>query len=136
MIIGYTAGAFDLFHIGHVNILREAKNRCDKLIVGVSTDELVSHKNIFVPFKERIEIVRSCRYADVVIAQYTLDKFDIWKNLKFNILFVGDDWKNSDSWNKYEQKLKLFSVDTIYLPYTGQTSSTKLRQIINSKIGE
>ena len=137
MIIGYTAGAFDLFHIGHVNILRAARGMCDKLIVGVSTDELVAHKNIFVPFEERIEIVRSCKYADVVVAQHTLDKFEMWKNLKFNKLFVGDDWKGSDSWLKYESQFKFCllhdedPVEIIYLPYTQQTCSTKLRKIID-----
>ena len=100
MVIGYTTGVFDLFHIGHVNVLKNAKAMCDKLIVGVSTDELVQNsknKIPVIPFIERCEIVASCKYVDVVIAQDDRNKIKIQSKLKFDILFVGDDWKSSEA---------------------------------------
>ena len=108
MIIGYTSGVYDLFHIGHLNMLRNAKSMCDKLIVGVTTDELVSYKlkKSVIPFTERIEIVRSLNCVDVAIPQTDIDKVKIWNKLKFNILFVGDDWYNNKNWKKYESQLK------------------------------
>ena len=106
MVLGYTSGVYDLFHIGHLNILKNAKALCDKLIVGVSVDELVSYKNKkpVIPFEERIEIVRSIKYVDVAIPQENIDKFKTWEKIKFNILFVGDDWYKTDSWQKFEKK--------------------------------
>ncbi len=94
MIIGYTTGVYDLFHIGHLRLLRNAKAMCDKLIVGVSTDELVSYKfkKVVIPFSERIEIVQSIRFVDAVIPQENMDKMEAWKKLKFDVMFVGDDW--------------------------------------------
>ena len=108
MIIGYTSGVYDLFHIGHLNLLRNAKSMCDKLIVGVTTDELVRYKfkKSVIPFKERIEIVRSISFVDIAIPQSEIDKFKIWKKLKYNILFVGDDWYDNKKWKNYETKLK------------------------------
>lgn len=132
-IIGFTAGAFDMFHIGHLNILRSAKALCDKLIVGVSTDELIKeykkHKPI-IPFNERIEIVRSIRYTDVVIPQYDLDKVNTYYQLKYNILFVGSDHYSEESWDFYEDILDNLDVKVIYLPYTKDISSTILRRKI------
>jgi len=127
-IIGYTTGVYDLFHIGHLNILKNAKSMCDKLIVGVSTDNLVSykHKRAVIPFSERIEIVRSIKYVDEVIAQESMDKFSAWEKLKFNIMFVGDDWKNTEKWNQYENQFKSVGVKIVYFPYTKGTSSTIL----------
>ena len=115
MIIGYTAGVFDLFHIGHLNLLKNAKGMCDKLIVGVSTDELVLYKNKkpVIPFDERIEIVRNIKYVDGVVAQENMDKLEMCKKLKAEILIVGDDWYNTDKWNNYEeefQKNGIFSI--------------------------
>ena len=94
MVIGYTTGVFDLFHIGHINILKNAKSMCDKLIVGVSTDELVLYKNKrpIIPFNERIEIVGSVKYVDIAVPQTSMDKIDAYNRYKFNIMFVGDDW--------------------------------------------
>ena len=95
MIIGYTAGVFDLFHIGHLNILKKAKEQCDHLIVAVSTDELVreyKHKNPVICFEERMEIVKAIRYADEVVPQVNRDKFAAWEKYHFNKMFVGDDW--------------------------------------------
>lgn len=103
--IGYTTGVFDLFHVGHLNILRRAKENCDRLIVGVTSDELVSykHKSAVIPFEERIEIVRSVKYVDEAIPQTTMDKFEAWDRIGFDVMFVGSDWKDHPRWIKYEQ---------------------------------
>jgi glycerol-3-phosphate cytidylyltransferase len=133
MIIGYTTGVFDLFHIGHLNILRNAKGLCDKLVVGVTTDELLlgyKKKKSVIPFLERCEIVRSIRYVDVVVSQDTMDKLEAWKKLRFNVMFVGDDWYNTDKWKKVEEKLCQVDVKVIYYPYTTGTSSTLINQIL------
>lgn len=132
MIIGYTTGVFDLFHIGHLNMLKNAKAMCDKLIVGVTTDELVSykHKKAVIPFDERIEIVRNIRFVDAVIPQESLDKFDAWKRLKFDIMFVGDDWYNTDKWKNYEEQFEQVGVRIIYFPYYKGTSSTLINETL------
>jgi len=133
MIVGYTTGVFDLFHVGHLNILRASKKLCDILIVGVSTDELVfeyKKKHAIISFEDRIEIVRSIRYVDIAIPQKNIDKVEAFKKLKFNFLMVGDDWYSSDKWNKEEQELKQYNVKVIYLPYTAGISSTELRKNI------
>ena len=131
-IIGYTTGVFDLFHIGHLNLLKNAKGMCDKLIVGVTVDELVSYKNkkATIPFEERIEIVRSIKYVDVAIPQYDMDKFAVCKKLKVDYLFVGDDWYDSEKWKEYEQQLSEIGTKVIYFPYTRSVSSTKIREKI------
>lgn len=132
MIIGYTTGVFDLFHIGHLNLLKNAKGLCDKLIVGVTTDQLVSYKNkkAVIPFEERIEIVRSSKYVDSAIPQDSLDKYEAWKKLKFDILFVGDDWYLSNRWEELEARFKEVNVKVIYFPYTKGTSSTLINEIL------
>ena len=136
--LGYTTGVYDLFHIGHLNLLRKAKFYCEKLIVGVSTDDLVAYKNkkAVIPFEERIEIISSIKYVDDVIKQKNLDKFKVWKDLKFNVMFVGDDWKGSPSWLEYEKKFKSVDVDIVYLPYTKGTSSTLINQILINRRNE
>jgi glycerol-3-phosphate cytidylyltransferase len=128
MVIGYTTGVYDLFHIGHLNLLRNAKGICDKLIVGVTTDELVSYKNkkSVIPHNERMEIVRSIRYVDSVIPQRTMDKFKIWEKLKFDVMFVGDDWYASPKWKEIDAQFKEVGVRIVYFPYTEGTSSTIL----------
>ena len=130
--VGYTTGVFDLFHIGHLNLLKSAKDRCEKLIVGVTVDSLVRYKfkNSVIPFIERIEIVRSIKYVDEVIPQDTMDKLAMHEKLKFNVIFVGDDWKGTDKWERYEQEFKELGVDTIYFPYTKTTSSS----LINNEL--
>jgi glycerol-3-phosphate cytidylyltransferase len=128
--IGYTTGVFDLFHIGHLNILKRAKMQCDYLIVGVTTDELSkAKKNKYpvIPYNERIEIVKSISYVDEVVPQTSMDKFEAWNRLRFDVMFVGGDWKGTDMWNKLEEQFSQLGVEIVYFPYTQHTSSTKLR---------
>ena len=132
MKIGYTTGVFDLFHIGHLNLLKNAKSLCDKLIVGVTTDELVAYKNkkAVIPFNERMEIVSSIKYVDAVVPQESMDKMGMWKKLKFDVMFVGDDWYKSEKWKKYEDDFKAVNVKIVYFPYTKGTSSTLINDIL------
>jgi len=132
MTIGYTSGVYDLFHIGHLNLLRNAKGMCDKLIVGVTTDELVSYKfkKAVIPHNERMEIVRAIRYVDSVVPQEDMDKFEMWKKLKFDVMFVGDDWYASDKWEELEKKFNDVGVKIIFFPYTKGTSSTLLSETL------
>lgn len=137
MVIGYTTGVFDLFHVGHLNMLKNAKAMCDKLIVGVTVDELVSykHKKAIIPFEERMEIIRGIRYVDVVLPQESMDKMEAWRCLKFNIMFVGDDWYNSSKWNCYEEQFNKVGVKIIYFPYYKGTSSTLINETLLSLRG-
>ena len=132
-VIGYTSGVYDLFHIGHLNLLKNAKGLCDKLIVGVTVDELVAYKKkrAVIPFEERIEIVRSIKYVDAATPQEDLDKFKMWEKLHFDVLFVGDDWYNSASWKEMEEKFNEVGVRVIYFPYTKGTSSTLINTTLN-----
>lgn len=132
MIIGYTAGVYDLFHIGHLTLLKNAKGMCDKLIVGVTTDELVLYKgkHAVIPFSERIEIVRSIKYVDAAVAQSDMDKLTMCKKLDASILFVGDDWYNTPKWREYEVEFAKNSIKIVYFPYTKGTSSTLLNQTL------
>lgn len=133
--VGYTTGVYDMFHIGHVNILRKAKEQCDYLIVGVSTDELVEqykNKKPIIPFKERMVIVCSSQYVDRVVAQENRDKVAALKELKFDVMFVGDDWKGSPLFNNLENEFARYDVDIVYFPYTEGTSSTILREKLNN----
>ncbi|MFH4451959.1 adenylyltransferase/cytidyltransferase family protein [Vibrio owensii] len=128
--IGYTTGVFDMFHVGHLNILRRAKLECDYLIVGVTSDELsesAKNKRPIIPFQERMEIVESIKFVDEVVPQTNYDKFEAHNNIGFNVMFVGDDWKGSSKWNVLEEEFKNRGVDIIYFPYTNHTSSTILR---------
>lgn len=127
--IGYTTGVFDMFHIGHLNILRRAKEQCEYLIVGVSTDELVQeykHKTPIIPYAERVEIVNAIRYVDKVVPQVSLDKEKAWKELQFNAIFHGDDWKGTSLYNEIEKTFCDLGVDIVFLPHTEGTSSTLL----------
>ena len=136
MTIGYTTGVYDLFHIGHVNLLRNAKAMCDKLIVGVTVDELVAYKgkSAIIPFEERIEIVRSCKYVDVAVPQYDMDKLSACKKLEASFLFVGDDWYGTDKWKEYEADFAKEGIKIIYFPYTKGVSSTKLNEMISISV--
>ena len=132
--VGYTTGVFDLFHIGHLNILKKAKEQCEHLIVGVSTDELVweyKKKVPVIPYEERQEIVKSIKYVDEVVPQSNRDKFGSWEQLKFDVMFVGDDWKGSALFTEVEMKFKQVGVDIVYFPYTQGTSSTILRKKVS-----
>ncbi len=134
MVVGYTTGVFDLFHVGHVRVLRNAKAMCDRLIVGVTNDELVSYKNkrSVIPFEERLEIVQSCKYVDLAVEQATMDKMDAFRRYKFNIMFVGDDWYKTDKWQSIDTEMREKRVRVIYFPYTKTTSSTLINQTLQS----
>lgn len=134
-IVGYTAGVFDLFHIGHLNLLKNAKAMCDVLIVGVTSDELVSykHKKAVINFQERMNIVQSIKYVDTVVGQYDMDKFAAWERLKFDIMFVGDDWHRTEKWQTYEKAFNEVGVKIIYLPYTRGISSTIINKILEQE---
>ncbi len=130
--IGYTAGVYDLFHIGHLNLLRNAKGLCDKLIVGVTVDELVAYKKkqAVIPYTERTEIVRAIKYVDAVIPQDSMDKLSMLKKLKFDVMFVGDDWYDTDKWQAIEKEFNEHGVQIVYFPYTKGTSSTILNETL------
>lgn len=132
-IIGYTAGVFDMFHIGHLKLLMNAKGMCDRLIVGVTTDECAMYKNKkpVIPFDERIEIVRNIKCVDAAVPQENMDKTLMCKKLGVSYLFVGDDWYDTDKWKKYEDDLKKIGCKVIYFPYTKGVSSTILKKKIS-----
>ena len=134
MIVGYTAGVFDLFHIGHLNLLKNAKGMCDKLIVGVTVDELVTYKgkHAMIPFEDRIEIIRSIKYVDAAIPQYDMDKLTVCKKLGANILFVGDDWYGSEKWEKYNKQFSESGIKIVYFPYTKGISSTLILKTLET----
>ena len=136
-VIGYTTGVYDLFHIGHLNLLKNAKGMCDKLIVGVTVDELVAYKGkkAMIPFEERIEIVRACKYVDAAVPQYDMDKLTACKKLGASILFVGDDWYGTEKWQNYEKQFAEEGIKIIYFPYTKNQSSTKIRDTLKEVRG-
>ena len=130
---GYTTGVFDLFHVGHLRLLKRAAQSCDFLTVGVTSDELAtSVKGISptIPYSERLEIVESIDVVDRAVEQSSYDKLAAWKNLRFDVMFVGDDWKGTPQWNEYESIFEARGVEIIYLPYTLHTSSTLLRDLV------
>lgn len=134
MIIGYTAGVYDLFHIGHLNLLKNAKSLCDKLIVGVTTDELVSYKgkHALIPFEDRMEIVRSIKFVDAVVPQSDMNKLLMCKKLGAKVLFVGDDWYGTDKWKDYEKEFATEGIKIIYFPYTKGISSTTITKVLEN----
>lgn len=130
-VVGYTTGVFDMFHIGHLNILRRAKDQCDYLIVGVSIDELVQrekNKTPIIPFVDRCKIVEAVRYVDEVVPQIDKNKFAAWEKYRFNKMFVGSDWKGSKAWIHFEEQLAPYGVQIVYLDHTDGISSTILRE--------
>lgn len=130
-IIGYTTGVYDMFHIGHLNILRRAKEKCDYLIVGVSTDECVlSYKNKtpIIPFEQRAAIVEAIKYVDEVIPQDTMDKVDFLKKRHFDVMFHGDEWKDTELYRNYEIEFAKYGARIEYLPHTDGISSSLLRE--------
>ena len=136
MTTGYTTGVFDMFHVGHLNLLRRARENCDRLIVGVSTDEVVreyKHHDPIVPYEERVAIVKAIRYVDEVVPQTSMDKFAAWERLRFDRLFHGNEWKGSAMYNEVEAKLKAVGVEVVYFEYTKGTSSTLLSERLREK---
>ena len=133
-VIGYTAGVFDLFHIGHLNILKRAKENCDFLIVAVSTDELVQqykHKAPVVCYEERVEIVKAIKYVDMVVPQENRNKVEALEKYKFQKMFVGDDWKGTKFFMDLEPIFKEHGAEIVYFPYTKGTSSTLLKEALS-----
>jgi len=137
VVVGYTTGVYDLFHIGHLNLLKNAKGMCDKLVVGVTVDDLVAYKGkkAMIPFEDRIEIVRSCRYVDAAVPQYDMDKLTACKKLGAKVLFVGDDWYGTDKWQEYEKKFNEEGIRIVYFPYTKGISSTKITHALQQVRG-
>ncbi len=137
MKVGYTAGVYDMFHVGHLNVLRNAKARCDYLIVGVSTDDVVrnnKNKSPVISFADRIKIVEAIKYVDKAVPQESYDieaKVQAAIDYSVNVMFVGDDWKGSDKWIQLEARLNKIGVEVIYLPHTDGISSTMLREVLN-----
>lgn len=134
--IGYTQGTFDLFHIGHLNLLNNAKKYCDYLIVGVNTDRLVQeykNKEPVINEQDRAKIVEAIKVVDKVILTDTLDKNAVYDNFKFDAIFIGNDWQNNERWLKTKEDMKKSGVDVIFLPYTVGISTTNIREVIKSK---
>jgi glycerol-3-phosphate cytidylyltransferase len=138
-IIGYAPGAYDMFHVGHLNILRQAKQHCDHLIAGVVSDEmcrLTKGKTPVVPLAERMEIVSHISFVDEVVAEVVPDKVETWKTVRFDVLFKGDDWRGTAKGIKLERDFAELGVEIVYFPYTIHTSSTLLRQALDGMVAE
>jgi glycerol-3-phosphate cytidylyltransferase len=138
-IVGYTTGVFDLFHIGHLNILKNAKNQCDELIVGITTDELcfeLKNKLPIIPFTERVAIVEALRIVDRVVPQASIDEIYDFKRYGFQKIFKGSDWQGSPKWNNLEVEFAQYGVEVVYFDYTETTSSSMIRSILNKMHAE
>jgi len=135
--VGYTAGVYDLFHVGHLNILKRAKEQCEYLIVAVSTDELVKeykNKTPVIPYEERKAIIEAIKYVDRVVPQENRDKIEAFDKLGFDVMFVGDDWKGNEVFLNVDKHMKNNGAcGVVYLPHTDGISSTQLRENLNSK---
>ncbi|MFI8190790.1 adenylyltransferase/cytidyltransferase family protein [Streptomyces sp. NPDC085946] len=132
--LGYAPGVFDLFHVGHLNILRRAREHCDRLVAGVCSDDLVERlkgRPPVVPLSERLEIVRSVRYVDETFVASVDDKIEIWRDVGFDVIFKGDDWLGTDVWTRLEAEFARVGVEVVYFPYTAHTSSTLLRHALD-----
>ena len=135
--IGYTTGVYDLFHIGHLNLLRNAKAQCEYLIVGVSTDELVrkeKNKIPVIPYEERAAIIEGIRYTDMIVPQENKNKLEAYEKYHFDAMFVGSDWQGTPQWKKFEEQFAPLGVDIVYLPHTDGTSSTMLTEILRREL--
>lgn len=133
--VGYAPGAFDLFHIGHLNLLRQAKERCEFLIAGVVADEvIIEHKKVtpVIPLAERLEIVRNIRFVDMAHSAMTNDKTEIWQELRFGVLFKGNDWQGTEKGIRLERDFAALGVEVVYFPYTQATSSSSLRRTLQN----
>ena len=136
-VTGYTSGVFDLFHVGHLTLLQRSRSLCDRLIVGVTTDELVGYKNTspVIPFEQRIEIVKNIKCVDLAIPQDDLDKYSMWEKLKFDVMFIGDDWFDTERFKTYETKLTAVGVKLIYLPYMHGVSTSFIKDRLRAQTG-
>jgi glycerol-3-phosphate cytidylyltransferase len=135
--VGYVPGVFDLFHVGHVNVLRNARQFCDHLIAGVVSDELaMRNKGIrpVVPLDERLEIVGSIRWVDEAVTEDVPHKLEMWERLQFDVIIKGDDWKGTDRGDKLESDFATVGVEVAYVPYTKRTSSTMLRRLLEREL--
>lgn len=135
-VVIYTCGTYDMFHVGHLNMLKAAKGLGDKLIVAVSTDEVVEKYkpgSLVVPFEQRFQIVSALSCVDVCIAQSDRDKFKAWERIGYDVLVHGDDWFETPEFDEYEKKLKEVGAKVVYLPYTPNVSSTHIRNILESR---
>ena len=133
--VGYTSGVFDLFHVGHLNLLQRAKGQCEKLIVGVTAGDLVARRKgrfPVIPIEERMAIVEGLSCVDRVVVQETMDKMQAWERYRFNAMFVGDDWKGTPTWDEWERRFEAIGVPIVYFPYTRHVSSTKIRKEIEA----
>ena len=138
-IVGYAAGGFDLFHVGHLNILKHAKSQCDILIAGVVSDErLQATKGItpVIPLAERLEIVSHIRFVDRAVAETQDRRIDVWRDVGFDVFFKGDDWRGTDKGRAIESELGEVGVKVVYFPYTMSTSSTRLRRTLDVLDGQ
>jgi glycerol-3-phosphate cytidylyltransferase len=136
--VGYAPGVYDMFHIGHLNILRNSRLACDYLIAGVVSDDLsrrAKGKSPVIPLAERLEIVSSIRYVDEAVEEDASNKLEMWKRLHFDVIIKGDDWRGTDKGNRLERDMAEVGVEVFYLPYTVHTSSTMLRQALNIELG-
>jgi glycerol-3-phosphate cytidylyltransferase len=135
MRVGYAAGGFDLFHVGHLNILRRAKSHCNYLIAGVVSDEMLCATKgspPVVPLAERLEIVRHISFVDEAVAEVLEDKLDTWRELRFDVFFKGDDWRGTERGDRLERQFAEVGVEVVYFPYTVNTSSTILRRSLEA----
>lgn len=135
--VGYTQGVFDMFHVGHLNLINRAKEQCERLMVGVNSDVLVQnykHKMPVIPERERIEIIRNMKAVDRAEIVETLDKVELWKQYHFEVVFIGDDWKGNERWNRTEEELSFHNVSVVYLPYTPNISSSALVGEIQNRV--
>jgi glycerol-3-phosphate cytidylyltransferase len=135
--VGYVPGVYDMFHVGHLNILRNARLACDFLIAGVVSDDRAQDakgKSPIVPCAERLEIVKGIRYVDDAVIEDVAEKLDMWRRLQFDVIIKGDDWRGTAKGKKLEKDFGSVGVEVVYLPYTMHTSSTMLRQVLHSRI--
>jgi glycerol-3-phosphate cytidylyltransferase len=135
--VGYVPGVFDMFHVGHLNILRNARLACDRLIAGVVSDEraaAVKGNLPIVPVAERLEIVRAIKFVDDAVVEDVEEKLEMWRRLRFDVIIKGDDWRGTPKGDKLERDFASVGVEVVYLPYTVHTSSTMLRQVVTERI--
>jgi len=134
--IGFTDGVYDMFHVGHLNMIREAKKRCDFLIVGVHSDEIVEgykNRKTIINEVDRREIVGAIKEVDKAVINYTRDKMKLWELYKFDTIFIGDDWKGTERWINFEKELAKIGVTVEYIPYTQGVSTTQIRAQVSEK---